>query len=99
MKMSLWRRFYRKMLVILRDIRMYFLFTFKPEYVIKQIKLRKGTCPPDCGCCCAGCKHLKNNRCTIYKKRPQNCRDDPFDRFDLRMLERIYNCKCHLYWD
>lgn len=98
MKMSLWKKFYRKMLIILRDIRKYYLFTFKPEYVIEQIKSRKGKCPPDCGHCCVGCKYLKNNRCTIYNTRPQHCGDDPFDRFDLRMLERIYG-RCYLYWD
>lgn len=99
--MGLWERIYLKFWRALRDFRCYFLFTFRPRYAIEQIKLRKGTCPPNCpASCCVGCEHLtKNKRCAIYKKRPQHCRDGPIDRFDVWMLERIYGKGCRLYWD
>ena len=101
MPMGLWRRIYLKFWRAMRDFRYYYITTFKPEYVIQQIRLRKGKCPPNCPVsCCIGCKNLTNGRrCGIYKKRPQHCRDDPVDRFDKWMLERIYGKGCALYWD
>jgi hypothetical protein len=99
-----WKReLMRKVWLTIRDIRCLYLFTFKPEYVNEQIKSRKGHCPPDCGLCCrfvsaTACKHLKNNRCAIYKTRTQNCRDSPIDRFDLWITERFFDGRCKLYW-
>ena len=97
--MAAWKRINQSFWLALRDLRCYFLFTFKPEYVERQIKLRKGVCPPNCGLCCVDCKYMKNKRCTIYKKRFQNCRDSPIDRFDLWLIERFLDGRCALYWD
>jgi hypothetical protein len=95
--MSLNRTFW----VMARKARLFYLSTFKPEYLIEQIRLRKGSCPPSCGVCCSDkCEHKgKDNRCKDYENRPQRCRDAPMDRFDVLMLENVYGHRCFLYWD
>jgi hypothetical protein len=62
-----------------------------PDYVNKKLKKRKGKCKK-CGQCCRGCKHLKNNKCPIYKKRPFYCyKEFPIDKFDQKVYD-VKNC-------
>ena len=81
---------------IYKYIRRLLYWHFRRDYVLKSLAKRKGKCSMH-GCCSeAGCKYLKDNKCTIYDKRPINCRIYPFDKKDM------YNSvgyKCEYYWD
>src|SRR3989338_11150942 len=58
---------------IYKYIRRLFYWHFRRDYVLKSLARRKGRCNMH-GCCSeAGCEYLKDNKCTIYQKRPINC--------------------------
>ena len=83
---------------LLRDVRILCLAFFRPNYIMKMTRERKGKCPADC-CCCWKCDHRAGTRCDIYKTRPQACRMFPVDPIDTWFLRRIYKgFVCRLYW-
>lgn len=54
-------------------------FNFSAEENIKELNNcyeRVGECNR-CGKCCKGCKHFISGECSIYKDRPQVCKDYP----------------------
>ncbi len=83
-----WPAFWRQ----LRRIR---LVVFDPFYVMVQLSTRKGSCK-SCGCCkVQKCKYEKDNRCTIYHKRPFFCKIYPIDEKDKTPFGKK---NCGFYW-
>ena len=66
------------------------LTKFRPGYVKRMLKTRRGECIR-CGSCCAvmfRCPHLKGeNECIIYERRHEQCGHFPIDHRDLRFRE------------
>ncbi len=72
-------------------VRRWWLIHFRPGYVKKALARRRGECTRLGTCCHLGyrCFFLKHDEnacamCSIYEKRPQNCRIFPLDERDLR---------------
>jgi hypothetical protein len=74
-------------------LRRFYLVHFRPDYVEKMLKLRRGECRR-CGNCCTimiRCPHLEgDSECTVYDKRARQCRAFPIDSRDLR--GRLSSC-------
>jgi hypothetical protein len=73
-------------------LRRWYLINYRPEYVEKAHKLRRGACA-HCGGCCQivfVCPLLRKDHstgvpgCTIYPWRPLNCSTFPIDQRDIR---------------
>jgi hypothetical protein len=64
----------------------------RPGYVEEARTRRRGECLR-CGACCSimfKCPGLKEgNHCSVYHKRPMQCRHFPIDEHDLRYLEHF----------
>jgi len=81
---------------IYKYVRRLFYWHFKRDHVLKSLARRKGKCSMH-GCCAeAGCKYLKDNKCTIYDYRPINCRIYPFDEKDMYVDVKG---QCSYYWE
>jgi len=82
--------FYRKLVEGWGKVRRFLLTKFRPGYVRRMRKLRRGECVR-CGSCCAimfKCPHLQDgNHCTIYERRYKQCDHFPIDHRDLRYRE------------
>ena len=68
-------------------VRRFWLAHFRPGYVRRQASRRRGRCARCGGCCSLGlrCPWLSGtNHCTIYERRPIQCRLFPIDERDLR---------------
>ena len=68
-------------------VRRFLLVRLRPRYVSRQIRRRRGVCR-QCGDCCriaVRCPRLRSlNHCTVYERRPLQCRMFPIDQRDLR---------------
>jgi len=84
-----------------RDLYTKFLLKFRRNYVKYKLRTRKGFCSK-CGDCCRfkslTCPYLKNNLCTIHKKKPKECRMFPIDEIQ-KILTIGRNNRCTFYWD
>jgi len=91
-------RTWRWTLRLAGQIRRQVLSRFRPRYVARMKRLRRGTCR-NCGSCCDLTFHCPfltpGNRCTIYDRRTLTCRDFPIDAKDLE-LTRV---PCGHYFD
>ncbi len=56
-----------------------------PFMLIKSMSKRTGMCI-QCGHCCYGCYNLKDNKCIVYKDRPNWCHKD----FPVNSFERYF---------
>lgn len=61
--MNPWQRFW----LVLRDLRIWWISTFNPEYFDRKLSQRKGSCPEDCGLCCE-----LGSDCALYDKDTKN---------------------------
>lgn len=90
------RRF-RKWFYLLRGkVRRYYLCHFRMGYVRYLQSFRRGACARCGRCCTLLCQcpfAIEDNQCTIYERRPRQCREFPIDPRDLR--ERAFRCG---YW-
>jgi len=68
-------------------VRRFYLAAFRKKYVEQMREFRRGECRR-CGMCCTfmiRCPFLEGeNQCTIYEKRPRQCRLFPIEPRDLR---------------
>ena len=84
-----WRP-YRRMVEGWGKVRRYLLTHFRPGYVTRMKKHRRGECVR-CGSCCAvmfRCPHLEaHNHCARYQRRYVQCDAFPIDARDLRYRE------------
>ena len=73
-------------------VRRYWLSRFRPGYVTRMRRLRRGQCVR-CGSCCAimfKCPDLDDgSHCRIYTRRHRQCANFPIDHRDLRYLEDV----------
>jgi len=85
-------RFYRKLVEGWGKLRRFLLTHFRPGYVMRMRKRRRGACVR-CGSCCSvmfRCPHLeRDNHCAIYKRRYTQCDAFPIDHRDLRYREEV----------
>lgn len=83
-------RAYRKWVQGWSKVRRYWLSKFRPAYVARMRRQRRGECLR-CGSCCNimfKCPHLENgSHCVVYDGRATQCRNFPIDHRDLRYLE------------
>jgi len=83
---------------LVSQIRRQVLSRFRPAYVARMRRLRRGTCR-NCGSCCNltfRCPFLSSEkRCVIYDHRTLTCRNFPIDAKDLE-LTRV---PCGHYFD
>ena len=70
-------------------IRRRLIYIFAPWYILKQLKLRQGSCG-DCTCCDQKilwfkCEDYKDGKCSVYKtkKMPTLCWIYPIDKKDI----------------
>jgi hypothetical protein len=73
-------------------VRRFWLSKFRPGYVERMRRQRRGECLR-CGSCCAlmiRCPYLeKGNHCLIYGRHYRQCSNFPIDQRDLRYLEGV----------
>jgi hypothetical protein len=86
---------------IYRELRRKYYFTFRMDYVRKQLKKRKGRCGMH-GCCqtqpkLVRCKFAKGKKCKVWKtnKMPFRCITYPFDEKDKSPFSRKV---CNFRW-
>ena len=83
---------------LMGQARRQFLSRFRPGYVARMRKLRRGDCR-NCGSCCRLTFHCpfltSQKRCVIYSHRTLTCRNFPIDARDLE-LTRV---PCGHYFD
>lgn len=80
---------------LFRSLRRRYLIWFRPQYVLRQMQLRKGECK-NCSCCSAiNCPYLdkKTRRCTNKPLFP-HCLLYPIDDKD-----KDPNYNCGFWWD
>ena len=77
-------------------VRRFCLIHFRKEYVRQSLARRRGQCRHSGACCqisivCPmhGPNEHGENGCTVYERRPQNCRIFPLDERDLRERDII----------
>ena len=92
---SLGQRFY----LVLGKLVRFFVVFFRPEYVKRQLALRRGYCNR-CGACCEigfKCMFLEKkgemSRCRIYGFRFSQCALFPMNPFDLKSVKDV--CSFH----
>jgi len=86
-------------LAIYASLRRRLLYYFKPGYVRKMARLRKGGCETCKGVCCyrtRRCPLLKKGKCSIYAKMPLFCKVFPIDPKDIELAG--VKDVCGYYW-
>ena len=82
---------HKRVYLVWGKLRRFGLIHFRPGYVRRSLALRRGQCDHSGACCqlafvCPRHGPLEHGEpgCTVYEKRPQNCRVFPIDERDLR---------------